>query len=189
MDYTDEMPRVWLLLLLFGATAFAAPENAHPWIGIGIEAGTLGVRIKNVIDETPAQKAGLKAGDEVLSLGDVAVAKPAELIRLVEAKGVGEKVVLKLHRGEGDVSVTLSLEARPDELAMLRARLIGKPAPAFVLSQRVGPPIDAAGKVVVAEFWATWCGPCRSAIPRLDAWQRKYGSKGLRVVGISNEPM
>lgn len=41
------------------------------------------------------------------------------------------------------------------------------------------------GKVVLVDFWATWCPPCRKAIPHLIDLQRKYGSNGLQVVGIS----
>lgn len=40
------------------------------------------------------------------------------------------------------------------------------------------------GKVVLLNFWATWCTPCRMEIPGLENLQRKYGSQGLRVVGM-----
>ncbi|MBC8142002.1 MAG: TlpA family protein disulfide reductase [Armatimonadetes bacterium] len=43
------------------------------------------------------------------------------------------------------------------------------------------------GKVIVLDFWATWCGPCRMTIPILSELQEKYGKDGLVVVGISDE--
>ena len=40
------------------------------------------------------------------------------------------------------------------------------------------------GKVIIANFWASWCGPCQYEIPRFVNWSHKYKDKGLQVVGI-----
>jgi thiol-disulfide isomerase/thioredoxin len=44
------------------------------------------------------------------------------------------------------------------------------------------------GKVVLLNFWATWCPPCRAEMPDLIKMQREYGSKGLQVIGITYPP-
>jgi cytochrome c biogenesis protein CcmG/thiol:disulfide interchange protein DsbE len=64
----------------------------------------------------------------------------------------------------------------------------GGAAPNFVLRDVEGKEValsEFRGKVVLLEFWATWCPPCRATVPELTEIQQKYGNKGLIVLGVS----
>jgi cytochrome c biogenesis protein CcmG/thiol:disulfide interchange protein DsbE len=61
-------------------------------------------------------------------------------------------------------------------------------APDFALPQPDGPDLRLSsyrGKVVLLDFWATWCDPCREEIPHLVELQQRYGDRGLQVIGVS----
>ena len=61
-------------------------------------------------------------------------------------------------------------------------------APDFTRADLAGTPIkltEFRGKVVLLNFWATWCAPCLIEMPRFSQWQRAYGTRGLQVLGVS----
>lgn len=64
---------------------------------------------------------------------------------------------------------------------------IGQPAPALDLPGQQGTVQLSSykGKTVYLDFWASWCGPCKQSFPWMNDMQKKYGAKGLRIVGVN----
>lgn len=65
---------------------------------------------------------------------------------------------------------------------------VGQPAPQLTVQEFDGKTFDLAaqhGKVVIVNFWATWCPPCRAEMPALKAVYDRYHSKGLELIGLS----
>ena len=65
------------------------------------------------------------------------------------------------------------------------------PAPQFTLPEKGGRPVDLAqykGQVVMLNFWASWCGPCRQEMPLLEGIYKKYNKLGFTLIGVNVEP-
>jgi thiol-disulfide isomerase/thioredoxin len=67
---------------------------------------------------------------------------------------------------------------------------VGAPAPDFTVDTFGGHRLklaDLKGDVIILNFWATWCGPCRTELPLLEAYFRHYSKYGLQVIAVATE--
>jgi thiol-disulfide isomerase/thioredoxin len=79
----------------------------------------------------------------------------------------------------------------PDSRAVDSAAVIGRTAPevslAWLDGEGVGSLADLRGRVVLLEFWRTWCGPCLAQVPHLNDLHDRYEEDGLTIVGVTNQ--
>ena len=76
-------------------------------------------------------------------------------------------------------------------LPALAVNPTGSPAPQFTLGSRAGQSVSLAqykGQVVMLNFWASWCGPCRQEMPLLESIYKKYNRLGFTMIGVNVEP-
>jgi peroxiredoxin len=174
----------------------AGAAEGRPWLGIELREGKRGVGLKRVIEGTPARQAGLMAGDEILAIDRRPVTTPEELQARVGALKVGQKIKVDVLRRARRFTVTVTLAPKLDdqeELERLRLDKVVPAADVIPVAHNASDKSEAMslaglrGKVVIVEFLATWCGPCKSTYRPLSELQAKRRADGLVVLGISEE--
>ncbi len=178
--------------------AAVVPPRAGPgWLGVELakrEGGEPGVLIRSVMRTSPAERAGVQSGDVVLSIDGQNVARPNELRERVLATPSGTRVSLGVLRGNQTRLLAVVLEAMPDEDEVMRRSYVGAHAPDFgaldTVQGSITPSLGALkGRVVVLEFWASWCGICHVLAPTLNGWHDRYSAQGVTVLGVTTDPV
>jgi cytochrome c biogenesis protein CcmG, thiol:disulfide interchange protein DsbE len=86
---------------------------------------------------------------------------------------------------EPSKSAELPPAPEPDKKIYAKS-FINKPAPKFIVEEWLTKQPEMAGKMVLIDFWATWCKPCLVSIPKLNQFHRKHKDR-LAIIGVSDE--
>jgi peroxiredoxin len=149
-----------------------------------------GVIVEHVVPGSPAAGAGFEVGDRITTFAGDAVTSPDGLQQAVLARIVGERVSVGIVRGAETRLFAVDLAGRPVDSDIQRMNFVGEPAPEFgqlkTVQGSATPTLQALrGKVVVIEFWASWCQVCSFLVPTMNDWQDRFGPQGVVVLGVT----
>jgi peroxiredoxin len=173
--------------------ASAERPGRRAWLGIELApAPSGGVVAKHVVTTSPARAAGVSDGDQIVAADGVPLDKPEQLVARVAIAGPGGTVKLRVRRGGVEREVSAMPIEHPGSEQVLRLDKVGTFAPTWKTVSVAKGSVPAnigllRGRVIVLDFWASWCGPCRAVSKDLSKLQTTYAAKGLSVVGLTSD--
>ena len=178
-----------LLCVLF--TAAPPAWAARPWVGIALGNASGGVQVTRVLPTSPADQAGLRAGDLVTQVSGVSVTTPRSLLAITSKARIGQTLTITLTRGGQTHTKRLRIGTVPKLRTLIRLFLLNTKAPNFTtpLVNRAGSLSLSSlrGKAVILYFWASWCDSCKLNMPKLKRLHGAYAKRGLVIYSMGQD--
>lgn len=165
-----------------------AGQSGRAWVGIELTSNAGTVVAKRIVRGSPAEIAGVQKGDELVSIDGAAIQSSRQLIQAIQDAGAGKSVSLKVKRGAADKTIAITIAAHPGDQEVLKRDKVGTFATALGGESLQSGEQDVSklkGRVVLIDFWATWCSACKASTPALASLSDKYGAQGLTVIGAT----
>jgi len=180
-------------------------ERRRGWLGVRFQetatdvSSSLGfaqplIRVEMVVNNSPAAASGVQEGMLISHIDDERVSSKRGFIEHIQAKGAGETIKLRhIASDRSAKEIVVTLGDRPSESALQKDMFIGNKGSSFEYTDYSSKEkvefSPSQGKVVLLDFWATWCGPCLMSMPNLKDLHEKYSDQGLEIIGITDEAL
>lgn len=181
-----------------------APKMKKGWTGLSmanLKEAPLGApkeyktQITHVYKASSGDKAGLKKNDLITAVNGIPVTRFQDIGNVTRGQSIGFSFTLTVYRDGKSIDAKIFIEEKPSDMQLrLKEVFEGSSMIAFEAESMngsdKGKKISSEmykNKVIILDFWATWCGPCRKTMPILEDLHKKYYDKGLVIIGLSNE--